>query len=377
MLRFAMIGAGRIATAHARSFAANPDAELRWVADPVPGAAERIAAATGARPTADHRQAIEAPDVDAVLICSPTPTHVEMILTAVRAGRAVLCEKPVDLSMRRVDECLAALAGLDARVMMGFNRRFDPSFADIHARVVAGEIGQVEQIVVISRDPTPPSAQYLADSGGIFRDMTIHDFDMVRFFEPDIVAVSAVGQNVIEPATVAGRDNQATVATRDNQATVATRDNQATAAAGDYDSAVTTLRSASGAVATIINSRRCTYGYDQRLEVFGSLGMLQAVNLLPNSVRSYGAGHAERTAPYLNFFLERYADAYAAELAAFVEAVRTGAPCSPSLEDGRQALALADAAEQAARSGATVAVPAPGEPVSGQPASEVSTTAGR
>ena len=154
MLRFAMIGAGRIAGAHARSFTTNPDAELRWVADPIPGAAERIAGPAGARATLDHREAIEVPDVDAVLVCSPTPTHVDMIVAAVDAGKAVLCEKPIDLAMSRVDELLTALADrADARVMMGFNRRFDPSFADIHARVTAGEIGDVEQVVIVSRGP--------------------------------------------------------------------------------------------------------------------------------------------------------------------------------------------------------------------------------
>jgi len=165
--------------------------------------------------------------------------------------------------------------------------------------------------------------------------MTIHDFDMVRFFLPEIVEVSAAVQNVIDPFIKE---------------------------AGDFDGAITTLRAANGAVATIVNSRRCTFGYDQRLEVFGSLGMLQAANLLPTSVRSYGTDHAERTAPYLNFFLERYTDAYARELAAFVEAVQTGAPLSPGLDDGRQALALADAAEVSARTGRTVSMQAAAEP---------------
>lgn len=333
MLRFAMLGAGRIATAHARSFATNPDAELRWVADPIPGAADRIAGPAGARATLDAHEAITADDVDAVLICSPTPTHVEMILASVKAGRAVLCEKPIDLSLAKVDECLQALEGADPKVMMGFNRRFDPSFANIHDLVASGEIGEIEQVIVISRDPAPPPAKYVLESGGIFRDMTIHDFDMVRFFLPDIVEVSATGQNLIDPGIKE---------------------------VGDFDGAFVTLRAASGAVATIVNSRRATFGYDQRLEVFGSEGMLQAVNLLPNSVRSYGVDHAERTAPYLNFFLERYADAYAAELASFVSAVESGAAFSPSLADGRAALVLADSAEQAARSGRAVAVPGAG-----------------
>jgi len=251
MLRFAMLGAGRIAHAHVKSFATNPAAQLVWVADPLPGAAEGLAAAAGAKATLDPLEAINDPSVDAVLICTPTPTHVDNIIAAVSAGKAVLCEKPIDLSLERVGDLFAALEGKNPRVQMGFNRRFDPSFADIHARVEAGEIGNVEQIVVISRDPAAPPRQYVEDSGGIFKDMTIHDFDMVRFFLPDIVEVKASGQNVIEPFIEE---------------------------VGDFDSAVVTLRSSSGAIATIVNSRRCDFGYDQRLEVFGERGMLQAGN---------------------------------------------------------------------------------------------------
>jgi myo-inositol 2-dehydrogenase/D-chiro-inositol 1-dehydrogenase len=328
-----MIGAGRIAGAHARSFATNPEATLAWVADPVPELAVRIADASGAKATRDPQEAIEAKDVDAVLICSPTPTHVDTIIAAVRAGKPVLCEKPIDLSMARVTEFLEVIEGHDARVMMGFNRRFDPSFADVHERVAAGQIGDVEQVIVISRDPAPQSAEYLAASGGIFRDMTIHDFDMVRFFLPDIVEVSALGQNVFD---------------------------QAAREAGDFDGALVTLRAAGGAAATIVNSRRCVVGYDQRLEVFGSRGMLSADNPLPTAVRSYGDGFGGRTDPYFNFFLERYADAYARELAAFIAAAASGEPFSPGLEDGRAALALADAADVSARKGAPVKIGADG-----------------
>lgn len=329
MTRFAMIGAGRIARAHAKSFQAIDDAELVWVTDPVQEAVESLAALTGAKAAADPSEALADPSVDALLICSPTPTHVELIRAGVAAGKAVLCEKPIDLSLERANELAADLAGSGARVMMGFNRRFDPSFAAINARVVAGEIGKIEQVVIISRDPAPPPPAYVAASGGIFKDMTIHDFDMARFFLPDIVEVEAVGQNVVDPGIEE---------------------------AGDYDGAIVTLRASSGALATIVNSRRCTFGYDQRLEVFGELGMLQAENLLPNSVRSYGTDHAERTAPYLHFFLERYAAAYAAELKAFVDALNSGAEFSPSLEDGRAALELAVAADESARSGRRVAV---------------------
>ena len=326
---FAMIGAGRIAGAHANSFVLNEDAELLWVADPLREAAERIAAKVGAKATADVQAAITDPAVDAVLICALTPLHVELIQAAVAAGKTVLCEKPVDLDLGLASELLQSL-GPEAPVMMGFNRRFDPSFAEIHARVSDGELGKVEQVLVTSRDPGLAPKEYLASSGGIFKDMTIHDFDMVRFFLPDIVEVEAMGQNVIDPV-VAELD--------------------------DFDGVVVTLRSASGATATIVNSRRATFGYDQRLEVFGELGMLQAHNHLPTSVRSYGADHSERSAAYLPFFLERYAEAYAQELQAFL-ATSTGGTLgfSPSLADGVEALRLAVAAEQAARTGTRVRV---------------------
>ncbi|MDO5092035.1 MAG: inositol 2-dehydrogenase [Propionibacteriaceae bacterium] len=325
---FAMIGAGRIAGAHANSFTQNDDAALLWVADPIQEAAEHIAARVGAKATGDVQAAIKDPAVDAVLICAPTPLHVELIKDAVAAGKAVLCEKPVDLDLALASQLQKTLSP-DARVMMGFNRRFDPSFAEIHARTEAGELGKLEQVLVTSRDPGLAPKEYLASSGGIFKDMTIHDFDMVRFFLPDIVEVEAMGQNVIDPVV---------------------------AELSDFDGVMVTLRSASGAIAMIVNSRRATFGYDQRLEVFGEKGMLQAHNHLPTSVRSYGADHCERTASYLPFFLERYAQAYKQELQAFLRALADDSAFSPSLTDGVEALRLAVAAEQAARTGTRVSV---------------------
>ncbi|SHJ28840.1 myo-inositol 2-dehydrogenase / D-chiro-inositol 1-dehydrogenase [Tessaracoccus bendigoensis DSM 12906] len=328
MTKFAMIGAGRIAATHARSFQDIDEAELIIVADPFAEAAQRIAAKTGAKASSDALGAIRNPDVEAVLICSPTATHVDLIRAAVDAGKAVLCEKPVDLDLGLASQ-LEASVPKDARVMMGFNRRFDPSFAQVNARVQKGELGKLEQVVVISRDPAPQSPEYVKTSGGIFKDMTIHDFDMVRFFLPDIVEVEAMGQNVIDPALIELED---------------------------FDGVMVTLRSASGAMATIINSRRAVFGYDQRLEVFGERGMLQAHNQLPTSVRSYGADHAEQTETYLHFFLQRYREAYACELKAFVDTLNGGGSFSPSLSDGVAALRLAVAAMQSARSGRRVEV---------------------
>lgn len=328
MLNVAVIGAGRIGTVHAAAVAANPDTRLVLVADPFGDGAARLSEQYGGRSTLSIDDVWADDGVDAVIIGSPTPLHVEHILAADAAGKAILCEKPVDLDIGRVDACIEALGERAQRVMIGFNRRFDPGFAEVHARAAAGEVGAIEQVTIVSRDPAAPPASYVAQSGGIFRDMTIHDFDMARFLIGDIVSVSAVGQH-FDPEI---------------------------RAAGDFDGAVVTLLGASGAVATIINNRTCASGYDQRLEVFGSTGMLEADNHRPTQVRFSGARYTQAAAPYLHFFLQRYTAAYAAELAAFVEAVRAGAPVTPNVLDGRAALALADAATHSARTGERVAL---------------------
>jgi myo-inositol 2-dehydrogenase/D-chiro-inositol 1-dehydrogenase len=322
-MRLALIGAGRIGRIHARNIAAHPEAELALVTDPVPGAAEALAASLGVRASLEPREAFAAEGIDGVVICSPTPFHVEHITAAIAAGKAVLVEKPVDLDLARVDECIAAVAGSEHRIMVGFNRRFDAGNALVRQRISDGEIGRLEQLTILSRDPAPPPPAYLAQSGGIFRDMTIHDFDLARFLLGDFVEVHAVGQTLDDDI----------------------------AAVGDYSAAVTTLTTASGAVATIVNSRHSPTGYDQRVEAFGATGSLETVNQLTSTVRYSGANVSGAAAPYLDFFLERYADAYRAELDAFLLAIRSGVAPSPSLFDGRAALALADAATRSARSG--------------------------
>ena len=335
MVTIAIIGAGRIGAVHAATVASHPGARLVLVADPFAENAATVAARYGARSTTDVADVFAAGDVDAVIIGSPTTTHVDHIISAVGAGKAVLCEKPVDLSVARVDQCLAAIAGHEDSVMIGFNRRFDPTFSEVHARVRDGEIGALEQLTIISRDPAAPPASYIAGSGGIFRDMTIHDFDTARFFLGDIVSVSAVGQHL----------------------------DAAIEQAGDFDAAVVTLTAASGAVATIINSRHCASGYDQRLEAFGPRGALEAINHLATSVRSSGGAQTSAAGPYLDFFLARYAEAYRLELSHFIDSVTSGRTPSPSIFDGRAALVLADAATFSASTGERVAVAMAPEPI--------------
>jgi myo-inositol 2-dehydrogenase/D-chiro-inositol 1-dehydrogenase len=323
MLSIAVIGAGRIGRIHAPNIAAHPRARLAGVADVDAGAAEALARACGAKPlTLD-----EAFAADAVLIASPTPTHAAYIERAAVSGRAVFCEKPVDLSADRARLCLEAVRQGGVPLMIGFNRRFDPNFSMLKQRLDAGEVGSLELLTIISRDPAPPPPNYVATSGGLFRDMMIHDFDMARFLlgeEP--VAVHAVASCLIDASI---------------------------AAAGDVDTAVVTLRTTSGKLCQISNSRRSNYGYDQRLEAHGAAGMLRAGNVTASTVESANAA-GFTTDPVLPFFLERYAVAYRAELDAFVTAVTAGTHPHPDGDDGLRALLLADAATESARTDAMI-----------------------
>ncbi|RUQ99054.1 inositol 2-dehydrogenase [Labedella endophytica] len=328
-LRFGLIGTGRIGQVHARSIAADPDTTLSWVCDPFIAGAEAVSERFGGAVTDDASEVFASGDVDAVLIASPTATHVDLIAAAIEAGIPALCEKPIDLDISRVDSLLPLVRSSGVPVALGFNRRFDPAFASVQSRVAAGEIGALEQLTIVSRDPAAPPAAYVAVSGGIFRDMTIHDLDMARFFLPEIVEVTAVGSALFDDGA---REH------------------------GDFDSAVTTLRASSGATVTIINSRHSAVGYDQRLEAFGAEGSLQVANAPTSLVSLSTATVVEGKPPYQNFFLERYAEAYAAELRAFVRLVRGESSTSPTFEDGRAALILADAAQRSAEERVSVAV---------------------
>ncbi len=329
MVGFAVLGCGRIGRMHAASLANHPKADLVCVYDVVADRAAMTAAALGVRQASSVEDAIGDAEVEAVLIATTTDTHVELIIACARAGRPALCEKPIDLDMQRVLRCRDAIAPLGATVMIGFNRRFDPSFAALQRRVRAGEIGRIEQVSITSRDPAPPTPSYIRGSGGLFRDMTIHDLDMARSLVGDIVEVAAFGASLIDPAI---------------------------AAAGDIDTAMLSLRAASGALVHVSNSRRCAYGYDQRIEVFGEGGMLVAGNRRETSVEAWTAGHTQAADPVLHFFIQRYADAYAAEIAHFVECVQNRTPPLVGFEDGIEALRLADAAATSLAEGRSVRV---------------------
>ena len=315
-VKFGLLGAGRIGKVHAKAISADANAELVAVADAFPAAASAIAAQYGCKVlTID--EILASKDIDAVVICTPTDTHADLIEAFARAGKAIFCEKPVDLSLARVKACLAVVRDTKAVLMVGFNRRFDPHFAAVRATIDAGTLGDVEMVTITSRDPGAPPVEYIARSGGIFRDMTIHDFDMARFLLGEEVSeVSAMAAVLTDPAIKA---------------------------TGDFDSVSVMLKTASGKQCLISNSRRATYGYDQRIEVHGSLGAATAENQRPVMIEVATAAGYTRP-PLHDFFMTRYTEAYAAEIAAFIAAVGGAGVASPSGEDGLAALALAEAA---------------------------------
>lgn len=325
-VRFGLLGAGRIGKVHARAIGSNQAARLVAVADAAEQAARDISDAYGAEMrTIDQIE--QASDIDAVVICTPTDTHADLIERFARAGKAIFCEKPIDLDVGRVEECLAVVEQTGAALMVGFNRRFDPHFMAVRKTIDEGAIGTVEMVTITSRDPGPPPIDYIRRSGGIFRDMTIHDFDMARYLlgeEP--VSVSAHASVLVDKAI---------------------------GEAGDYDSVSVILETGSGKQALISNSRRATYGYDQRIEVHGSKGMVAAENQRPVSIEV--ANEKGYTRPPLHdFFMTRYTEAYANEIAAFIAAMSAGRKASPGGADGLAALRLADAALVSAREGRTV-----------------------
>ncbi len=329
MLRIAMLGAGRVGQVHARSISENPEAELALVVDPVEAAASALGAVHGAKWSLDPEDAFADASIDAVVIGTPTNTHIDMLRRAVAANKKVLLEKPIDLDLARIDAAWAEIQPKAPFVMLGFCRRFDPSFREIRERVGKGEIGAIRALRITSRDPQPPPAAYLSVSGGMFKDMTIHDLDMSRYQLGDIVEVQAM-----------------------------TSDNGLAAfkEAGDHAQAIITMRAASGALCTIVNSRSCAYGYDQRLEAYGDLGSLEAGNWTATTVRSASATQTEAAGPILNFFLERYMPAFRAELDEFVGAVKADREPSVGFADGRAALVLAEAAAESVATGRAVKV---------------------
>ncbi len=327
-LRLAVLGAGRIGQVHAKAIASVDGAVVQAVADPMAEAAGAVAQRYGADiRTIDEIEGSE--DVDGVIICTPTDTHADLIERFAKAGKAVFCEKPIDLDLARVRACLATVKAAGGTLMVGFQRRFDPHFRALKDQIDAGAIGAVEMVTLTSRDPGPPPYAYIERSGGIFRDMAIHDLDVARWLLGEEVETVMAAASVLTDPKIGEL--------------------------GDFDSVNLILRTASGKQATINCSRRASYGYDQRIEVHGSKGAVSAKNTHRANIE-VATGDGYTVPPLLDFFMTRYTEAYAAEIAAFVQAVNGGTEPPTTGDDGMMALALADAALQSATTGAAVMV---------------------
>ncbi len=328
MQKIALIGAGRIGRIHAANVAAHPELQLAYVIDPVADAARSVAESFGAR-TADLDGALGDASVTGVIVASSTDTHLTFSLKAAEAGKAIFCEKPIDLDLERAEGAAGKFEALRARLFLAFNRRFDPNFATLKRKLDAGDVGKLETLQITSHDPSPPPAGYIPVSGGLFKDMAIHDFDMARWLlgeEPS--EVFAAGACLVDPEI--GR-------------------------LGDIDTAKTILRTPSGKLCVISNSRRSGYGYDQRIEAFGSAGALRAGNVVESTVEAWTESGAQAD-QFQNFFLDRYAHAYRLEVAHFADMLVRGATPKIGYRDGVAALALATAAQTSADKGAPVAL---------------------
>ena len=321
ILNIGLIGAGRIGKVHAKSIAMRiPDAKVVAVADIDLAAAQDVANSFGALvATEDYQVILQDPAINAIAICSPTNTHAQMIQEAAAAGKHIFCEKPIDHSLKKIDAALAAVDRADVKLMIGFNRRFDANFHKVREMVATGKIGQPHILRITSRDPAPPPIEYIKVSGGLFLDMTIHDFDMARYLlGSEIEEVYATGGVLVDSAI---------------------------GTAGDIDTAVIILKFANGAIGTIDNSRQAVYGYDQRVEVFGSKGMVAVANNKPDT-HVYANAEGVYSAKPQYFFLERYMDSYATEMREFVEAILNDAPPPVTGFDGRVPVVIGLAAQK-------------------------------
>lgn len=326
--RFAILGAGRIGQVHALAISHNEDAELVAIFDPVDSVAESIVSRYGATRATPEEIAADV-GIDAVVLCTPTDCHAEQIEFFACAGKAIFCEKPIDLLSSRVRECLGVIEKTGATLMVGFNRRYDRHFMAVRTQINNGSIGNPEMGVIISRDPGAPPAEYIKRSGGIFKDMMIHDFDMAVYLMGSMPeTIFATGSVLTDPAI---------------------------ADLGDYDSASVILRWADGKQVVISNSRRAVYGYDQRIEVHGSQGMVAAENQRPISIElATDSGYTRP--PLHDFFMTRYSDAYANEINAFIAAINGEDVEIPTGRDGLNSLLIAEAALISLGNGATVKI---------------------
>lgn len=318
-VRIGVIGAGRIGQVHTENLAYRiPEATVSAIADVNLAMAQKVAGQYKIPAvTHDYHEVLRDRNIDAVLVCSSTDTHAQIVEEAAAANKHIFCEKPIDLTLAKIDRALAAVKRAGVKLQVGFNRRFDSNAAAIREQIAAGKVGQVHVVRITSRDPAPPPLEYIRVSGGMFLDMTIHDFDMARFLAgSEVTEVYALGANLVDPQI---------------------------GAAGDVDTAVITLRFANGALGVIDNSRKAVFGYDQRMEVFGSGGALEAGNKTPHAVILSDNDGVHGAKP-LYFFMQRYTESFLNEMHAFIDAVRDGKPTPVTGDDGRMAVVIGLAA---------------------------------
>ena len=331
MINLALMGAGRIGKMHAEIITAHPEANLNCVYDINKEFAHQVAKDNNAESVSSPEDAIINDKIDAVLIASATPTHTHFITMGAKAGKAIFCEKPIDLDINKVDECFREINGIDIPLQIGFNRRFDNSHAKVKQARESKEIGQLEMLIITSRDPEPPGLDYLNAAGGFFRDTTIHDFDLSRFIlgNDPIIEVSAFGDSLF--------DENAKIAQ-------------------DFDTAMFVLKSKAGVMIHINNSRRAVYGYDQRVEAFGSKGMIISNNQTPTSIERYNQVSTSSKEPVLHFFIERYKQAYRDQFNHFINCIKNNKKPSVGFSDGRNALIIANAAYESNKQKKTIQI---------------------
>ena len=327
MIGLALLGAGRMAKVHAEAISA-AGAQLVTVFDVAEAAANSLASKVGASVARTAEEALSHPEVQAVLIATSSDTHAKYVIEAVQAGKAVMCEKPLAPTLAEAQECVNTLGDRAGAVFLAFNRRFDPGHAAVKKAIEGGEIGNLEQLTITSRDPYPPPLEYVPKSGGLFRDMMIHDFDMARWMlgeEP--VSIHSRGSCLVDPEV--GK-------------------------LGDIDTACVTMVTASGKQAVILNSRRTAYGFDQRIEAFGSAGMVMSDNPQATGFKRFSSTNFGAPDRFRSFFMERYGDSYRLEIEAFVKGLTQGQPASVNALDGLRAVYLAEAAGASLRTGKAI-----------------------
>ena len=321
MINIALLGLGRIGVMHGKNLMRNKEFKLKYVYDINKKLSLKISKLLKSKPIYNPTVAFKDKEIDAVFIASTTSTHIKLILEAVKYKKAIFCEKPLDLNINKINNCKKKINKFNPKIQLGFNRRYDPGHNNLKKELLKGKIGKLEKIIITSRDPAPPSIKYLKESGGIFKDMMIHDFDLVRFYlgndEPE--KIIATGSNISDH-----RFNKIK----------------------DYELASCLIKSKKGVQCIITNSRHCSFGYDQRIELFGSKGMVISENKRNDEISFYSNNTTSSRSPLMHFFVERYKDAYKNQLYDFAKFIKKNIKPLALFEEGRRALIMANAAKK-------------------------------